>query len=1009
MVSPTLRPSISFCTPCSRRIPSWATVLVAACLGGLSAGEAQAQAVIFTWDGGASTSNWFDAANWSSDTLPGTTQSGSTTVNQALIPNTSGTINYTPGSPTSFDYLNITKSDTTSQLTINLNGNLTTLHAQGAAYASVGDAIGGGGNLVFNVKSGTYSIRNNAFTFNGNQFTIDSGASVVTQDNSIQSNRPTVVTSGTLTVRGTLTNFPGFGSGTTAAIIRGAGVVLNRGDVVVDGGTANLNNISFHNTASFSDTRTFSVMNNGNAVVYFGQGSTIGGNVSNTTGYDNRISVSSGTFVNNDTLRVGSVNAAGATRPGTGRVTVSGGAFNQNGALYIGDGRVGIVDISGASTMFTSPGDVFVGGGRTSTDAAPTTGATTSGTLTISSGTVTISNPNAGTVYTTTLSQLTNPGSNTHIFGTASNTWDNEYTGQRVVFNSLSGLGSGLATATVYYTMDPNTVAFDARRSFGVAATSGGAGITGATYTGATYRTLAARLLVGNTMTFSGTSFVVPGTLNISGGRLVADEFVANQGANSTINFTGGSFRINQSSDVNTGSQLQVGNGTLAAVLDIAGGTNSFAQGLRINNNATLMGSGTISAGTVTIASGGVHSPGNSPGIQTVANETWQSGGTYLWEINNWNGTAGTNFDRIVATGTLDVQATNASTFTIQIAGLTGSNTVGAVPGFVDTARKDFTIATSGSLANFAADKFSLASSGSFSPSNSLGNGGFAIGNSGNDVVLSFIPSAVYDVSAAASNATIIVGGSSTITAALINNTTGRTNPDSVTYSGLGVGNGVVLGSTSGTGIVAGGTSTTMGVFTTVTAGTYSFGPSVTAATNSTLGTAALAGGTTSATVTVLDHALPGFLAAGISNAYTQDVLNINFGSIDESAGVQNFTYNLLNLASQASGAGLTAGLDFTGVTADGSGFSSGLSTFSNLFAGGTSSQFTLSFAPSGQGTFSKAFTLSFSDNQSLSGASARRDLTINAQVIVVPEPTSMALAGIGIAATAWALRRRRA
>jgi hypothetical protein len=36
--------------------------------------------------------------------------------------------------------------------------------------------------------------------------------------------------------------------------------------------------------------------------------------------------------------------------------------------------------------------DVFVGGGRTSTDAAPTTGATTSGTLTISSGTVTITN-----------------------------------------------------------------------------------------------------------------------------------------------------------------------------------------------------------------------------------------------------------------------------------------------------------------------------------------------------------------------------------------------------------------------------------------------------------------------------------------------------------------------------------------------------------------------------------------------------------------------------------------
>ncbi|MCE9630443.1 MAG: autotransporter-associated beta strand repeat-containing protein [Planctomycetia bacterium] len=163
-----------------------------------------------------------------------------------------------------------------------------------------------------------------------------------------------------------------------------------------------------------------------------------------------------------------------------------------------------------------------------------------------------------------------------------------------------------------------------------------------------------------------------------------------------------------------------------------------------------------------------------------------------------------------------------------------------------------------------------------------------------------------------------------------------------------------------------------------------------------------------SVTVDVLDHATPGFLASGITNAYTQDVLNIDFGSIDQAAGIQNFTYNLLNLASQTYGAGLTAGLDFTAFTADGDGFTSGLTTFNNLGGGGTSSLFTFTFNPTGQGTFSKTFTLSFYDNQNLSGASSRRDLTINAQVIVVPEPGSLALAGLGVGLVGWSLWARR-
>jgi len=174
------------------------------------------------------------------------------------------------------------------------------------------------------------------------------------------------------------------------------------------------------------------------------------------------------------------------------------------------------------------------------------------------------------------------------------------------------------------------------------------------------------------------------------------------------------------------------------------------------------------------------------------------------------------------------------------------------------------------------------------------------------------------------------------------------------------------------------------------------------------LGTESLSPQTVNVYGTVLDHALPGFVGVGITDPYAQTTLNLDFGSVDESAGIQTLTYSLTNLASLLYGSGLTAGLDLTAFTPDGGGFSSGLSLFNNLFAGGTSSLFTASFTPGGQGTFSKTFTLSFSDNRNLAGATSVRSLTINTQVVVVPEPGALALAGIGVGLAGWMAWKRR-
>lgn len=241
----------------------------------------------------------------------------------------------------------------------------------------------------------------------------------------------------------------------------------------------------------------------------------------------------------------------------------------------------------------------------------------------------------------------------------------------------------------------------------------------------------------------------------------------------------------------------------------------------------------------------------------------------------------------------------------------------------------------------------------------------------------------------------IITGGTAAFTYAVANSA--LSGGASLAFTGAGLSN--VAGSSSGSAGAASPSGPTSGLFfngTTVGAnqqGLFTVTAPAAYGATSTSGTVS---------VTVLDHALPGFSASGITNPYADAALSIDFGTIDETDGPQNFAYSLVNLASLAHGAGLTAGLDFTGVTADGDGFASGLTTFDNLVAGGTSSLFTATFTPSGQGSFSRQFTLSFFDNRNLAGAAARRDLTINAQVIVVPEPGGLVLVGGGVAIASW-------
>jgi autotransporter-associated beta strand protein len=87
-----------------------------------------------------------------------------------------------------------------------------------------------------------------------------------------------------------------------------------------------------------------------------------------------------------------------------------------------------------------------------------------------------------------------------------------------------------------------------------------------------------------------------------------------------------------------------------AGILAINGSTGNGA--VTVSSGATLEGSGTV-GGATTIHSGAVHSPGNSPGLQTFGSGlTYSTGSTFVWELTaNTSTGRGTSFDGVNVTG----------------------------------------------------------------------------------------------------------------------------------------------------------------------------------------------------------------------------------------------------------------------------------------------------------------------------------------------------------------------
>ena len=240
------------------------------------------------------------------------------------------------------------------------------------------------------------------------------------------------------------------------------------------------------------------------------------------------------------------------------------------------------------------------------------------------------------------------------------------------------------------------------------------------------------------------------GTFQIDSGTVVASNLTVNTGGVLTLN--GGTLTV-RSAVVSNGSDFVIGNGQVAANFGISGGgTAIFQKNLIVTNGAILSGAGNIvvngGAGSIIIQSGAsqtISGTGTAPGLLTVTgNEIWQGGGTFTWDINNFNGSAGNGYDSLnLAGGFLTTTASSNNQFVIDINALNPVNNLFGVPtGFNYNSNYTYTIVSGinvASISNALANNDFFLNTTDFSAAH---DGTFQLAIQGTSLVLTYVGSA---------------------------------------------------------------------------------------------------------------------------------------------------------------------------------------------------------------------------------------------------------------------------
>ena len=191
--------------------------------------------------------------------------------------------------------------------------------------------------------------------------------------------------------------------------------------------------------------------------------------------------------------------------------------------------------------------------------------------------------------------------------------------------------------------------------------------------------------ILTGTNTYTGTTTISTGTLKVGNGGSSGE-----LGGNGAI-VNNGTLEVNKSSNLTlsrviqgTGNFVHSGAGitTLSSTNTYTGATSITQGELKVNGSIASSSQLTVSSGAIVSGTGslptstinGIHSPGNSPGLQTFTDGlTYNTGSQLIWELNsNASGTRGTDFDGVDVTGgTLTIQSGVTSNLTFNTIGST--------------------------------------------------------------------------------------------------------------------------------------------------------------------------------------------------------------------------------------------------------------------------------------------------------------------------------------------------